>query len=32
MEENENYAPEATDAPQDGNVLDLSAFLAEVIE
>ena len=32
MEENEISAPEATDAPQDGDILDLSAFLAEVIE
>lgn len=32
MEKNEISAPESTDAPQDGDVLDLSAFIADVIE
>lgn len=32
MEENELAAPETTEASQEGDVLDLSAFLAEVIE
>lgn len=32
MEENELAAPETTEAPNEGDVLDLSAFLAEVIE